>query len=177
MSWLVEDPTPTLVAIVLIEAVLAIALVKTGRGILLAVIAAVGLLGAGLLVLEWVVVTDAETVADTLTAAAQALEANDPQAVQQFIDPASPMRNRVASEMAHVTINKATFNRLDVRFNRRTSPPTAEADFMGYINGRDRRGEFPYENFAGRFIVRLRREGDRWVMTDYEMHDRSGPVR
>jgi hypothetical protein len=177
MSWLFEDPTPTLVAIVLIEAVLAIALVKTGRGILLAVIAGVGLLGAGLLVLEWVVVTDKETVADTLTAAAKALEANDVPAVQQFIDPASPMRNRVASEMAQATINKATFSRLDVRFNRHTSPPTAEADFMGYINGRDRRGEFPYGSFVGRFVVRLRREGDRWVMTDYEMHDRGGPVR
>ena len=45
---------------------------------------------------------------------------------------------------------------------------------MGYINGRDRRGELPYENFAGRFLVRLRREGDGWLMTDYEMHDRTG---
>lgn len=177
MSWFVEDPTPTLVAIVLIEAVLAIALVKTGRGILLAVIAGVGLLGAGLLIVERLVVTDKETVEDTLTAAAQALEANDPQAVQQFIDPASPMRNRVASEMSRVTINKATFSRLDVKFNRHTSPPTAEADFMGFINAHDRRGELPYESFAGRFTVRLRREGDRWLMTDYEMHDRTGPMR
>ncbi len=30
MSWLVEDPTPTLVGILLIEAVLTLALVKTG---------------------------------------------------------------------------------------------------------------------------------------------------
>ncbi len=177
MNWLVEDPTPTLVGILLVEAVLTLALVKTGRGILFAAIAGVALLGAGLLALEWIVVTDKESVEDTLTAAAHALEANDPQAVIRFIDPASPMRSRVAQEMSRVTINKASFSRLDVTFNRRVTPPTAEADFMGFINGRDRRGELPYENFAGRFVVHLRREGDAWLMTDYEMHDRTGNTR
>lgn len=177
MSWLVEDPTPTLVAIVLVEALLVLALVKTGRGILLAAIVGVALLGAGLLALEWLVVTDKESVEETLAAAAHALEANDPEAVIRFIDQASPMRSRVKQEMSQVTISKASFSRLDVKFNRLVSPPTAEADFMGYINGRDRRGELPYENFAGRFIVRLRREGEGWVMTDYELHDRAGARR
>lgn len=177
MNWLVEDPTPTLVALVLIEALLVIALVKTGRGALLAAIAGVALLGVGLLALEWLVVTDKETVEDTLAGAAHALETNDPAALIRYIDPASPMGKAVAQEMSRVTISKATVSRLDVKFNRHTSPPTAEADFMGYINARDRRGELPYENFAGRFTVRLRREGDAWLMTDYEMHDRTGNAR
>ncbi len=177
MTWLLEDPTPTLVAILLIEAVLVVALVNTGRGALLGAIAGVGLLGALLLGVEWLVVTDKESVEASLSGAAQALESNNPQAVMDYIDPASAMRNRVAQEMAQVTISKARFSRLDVKFNRHVSPPTAEADFMGYVNGRDRRGEFPYENFAGRFTVRLRREGDRWLMTDYELHDRTGNTR
>jgi hypothetical protein len=172
MTWLVEDPTPTLVAVVLIEAILTIALVKTGRGALLWAIAGVALLGACLLALEWLVVTDRETIEDTLTGAAHALEANDPQAVVAYIDPTSPMRREVTQELSRVTISKVSWNRLDVKFNRYTSPPTAVADFMGYINGKDRRGEVPYENFSGRITVQLRREGDRWLMTSYEMPGR-----
>jgi hypothetical protein len=172
MNWLVEDPTPTLVAIAIIEALLVLALVKTGRGILLGAIVGVALLGVALLGLEWLVVTDKETIEHALTGAAQALEANDPQAVARFIAPESPMSHRVAQEMAQVNISKASFSRLDVKFNRRVSPPTAEANFMGYIKGKDRRGELPYENFAGRITVRLRQDPGGWVMTDYEMNDR-----
>ncbi|HEY1602624.1 MAG TPA: hypothetical protein VGG64_23675 [Pirellulales bacterium] len=168
MSWLVEDPTPTLVALVLFEAILTIALVKTGRGALLGAIAGVALLGGGLLVLEWFVVTEKERVEDTLAGAASALESNNPQAVIEFIDPTSPMRREVAAEMSRLNIQKATFRRLDVTFNRHISPPTAKADFMGYINVKDRRGEVPYENFAGRFVVDLRQEGGRWLMTGYD---------
>jgi hypothetical protein len=156
MTWLVEDPAPILVAVVLIEAVLAIALVKTGRGVLLWAIAGVALLGTCLLALEWFVVTDKETVEDTLTKAARALEANDPLAVSACIDPQSLMRQEVAQEMTRLTISKASWNRLDVKFNRYTNPPTAVADFMGYINAKDRRGEVPYENFSGRITVHLR---------------------
>ena len=71
--------------------------------------------------------------------------------------------------MSRVTIHKASFNRLDVKFNRHTSSPTAEADFMGYINVKDRRGELPYENFVDRFKVQLRLSNDRWLITGYDM--------
>ena len=172
MSWLLEDPTPTLVAVVLIVAVLTIALIKTGRGSFLLAIAGVALLGGALLVLEWLVVTDRETVEETLSAAAKALEANDAQALSAYIAAESPMRREVAQEMSRVTINKASWSRLEVKFNRYTNPPSAVADFMGYINAKDRRGEMPYENFAGRFVVQLRKENDRWVMTGYEMPGR-----
>jgi len=169
MSWLLEDPTPTLVAAVLAEAVLTVALVKTGRGALLWAIAGVALLAALLLALEWLVVTDRERVEQTLSGAARALEANDPQALMAFIDPVSPMRSRVSREMSAVKVQRATFSRLDVTVNRLTSPPTATADFMGYVNAKDRRGEVPYENFSHRIVVQMREDGDRWLMTGYEI--------
>jgi hypothetical protein len=175
MTWLVEDPTPTLVAAALIVALLILALVKTGRGVLLWAVAGVALLAVALLALERVIVTDTERVEETLSGAAQALEANDPQAVLSYIDPASPIRGEVTHAMSHVTIHKASFNRLSVTFNRHTSPPTAEADFMGYINIKDRRGEIPYENVtSSRFKVQLRISGDRWLVTGYEMPGRDG---
>ena len=72
MTWLVEDPTPTLVAAALIEAVLVLALVKTGRGVLLWAVGGVALLAVALLALEWLVVTDKEKVEETLSGAARA---------------------------------------------------------------------------------------------------------
>lgn len=172
MSWILEDPTPTLVGAALIIALLILALVKTGRGVLLYAIAGVILLTALILVAERLVVTDREAISDTLSEAVVALEANDPQALGKLIDPTSPMLREAAREMAQVNIQKVTFSRLDVKVNRHTSPATAEADFMGYVNGRDRRGELPYENFTGRFIVRFRRDGDRWLMTGYDIPNR-----
>jgi len=169
MTWLVEDPTPTLVAAALIEALLVLALVKTGRGVLLWAVAGVALQAVALLALEWLIVTDKEKVEETLSGAARALEANDPQAVLSYIDPSSSLRGQVSQEMSRVTITKASFNRLDVKFNRHTSPPTAEADFMGYISAKDRRGELPYENFVDRFKVQLRLSKDRWLVTGYDM--------
>src|SRR5690348_14716258 len=110
MMWLLEDPTPTLTAVVLVEVLLTIALVKTGRGVLLWTIVGVALLGAVLLGLEWFIVTDKETVEDTLSEAARALEANDSQALMDFIAPESPMRREVAQEMSRITVNKASWN-------------------------------------------------------------------
>ena len=49
------------------------------------------------------------------------------------------------------------------------SPAAAVIEkYLGYINAKDRRGELPYENFAGRFVVQLRKENNRWVMTGYD---------
>ena len=62
MTTLIEDPTPILVVGILIEAVLAIALLRTGRGVLLwAMLAVAGLTGLGLLLERWVV-TERERV-------------------------------------------------------------------------------------------------------------------
>ncbi len=177
MSWLLEDPTPMLVATALIVGILTLALVKTGRGGFLYAIVGVAVLAGGLLTLEILVVTDKEEISDQLSAAATALESNDPRAVQTFIDPASPMYRQVASEMSRVKINSAGFKRLQVTLGRGPNPQTAEVRFIGHISAKDTRGEVPYENFIRPFTVQLKRESDRWLLTGYEIEGMPGERR
>jgi hypothetical protein len=55
-----------------------------------------------------------------------------------------------------------------VRLSPLTSPPSATAFFTGHAEGRDKRGQIPYERFLRKFKVRLHREGDRWLVADFE---------
>jgi hypothetical protein len=169
MMWFVEDPTPTLVLAALTIGVLVLALVKTGRGGLLYAIAGVGVVTVLILALEWFVVTDKEVVEYSLSGACHELEANNVNGVLSYIDPKSPAYGRLKSELSRIRVSRASYNRLDVTVHRNTNPPTATADFMGYIQAKDTRGEIPFETFARRFTVELRLEGDRWLLKSYKI--------
>jgi hypothetical protein len=60
---------------------------------------------------------------------------------------------------------------LDVRFNPLMNPPTASAYFTGHLEGKDLRGQLPYEHLIRKFKVVFRRDGDRWVIADYSDDD------
>ena len=175
MNWLIEDPTPNLIAGVLVEAGLALALVKTGRGKLVWAMAAAAVVIVALLIVELVAVTDKERIETTLASASTALEQNDVAAVAALIAPeAADMRSRVASEMDRFQIIEASFRRLEVNFNYYTNPPSAQATIFATIKVKDRRGEFPYENLVHPFIIMLRKDGNRWLMTGYDDQDIRG---
>lgn len=180
MSWLFEDPTTMIVAGTLIECLLAVALVKSGRAILVVpILAVLALIGLGVLI-ERLVVTEAEQIEATLAGVADALEANDVEAVLRHIDPAaSGLRSEVKSRMPQMRITDARVYDLVVRVNRYSSPPTAEADFTGRLKGR-----FRGEGGAGReglvlrnFTVQFSQEGDRWLIMGYEDHGTIGGRR
>lgn len=169
MKWFVEDPTPTLVLAGLTIGVLVLALLKTGRGGLLYAIIGVGVVTVLMLALEWFVVTDKEVVEYSLSGACHELEANNVPGVLSYVDPKSPAYGRLKSELSRVRVSRASYNRLDVKVDRTKNPPEAEADFMGYIQAKDTRGEIPFETFARRFTVVLRQEGDRWLLLNYKI--------
>lgn len=176
MSWLFEDPTTLIAAGVLIEALLAVALVKSGRILLIAAMVGVlALVGLGVLV-ERLVVTEREQIEATLDGVTTALEANDVEGVLRFIDPAAAgMRSSVRSAVSEARITDARIYDLVAHVDHRTNPPTARADLTGRVKGRYR-GEAPAGGeglFLRRFTVDFRQEGDRWLMTDYQ--DR-GPI-
>ena len=169
MSWIVEDTTPTLVLAALTIGVLVLALVKTGRGGLLYALAGVGVLTVALLFLEWAIVTDKEVVEYSLTGACRELQVNNVPGVLSYIDPKSPAYGRVKSELGRIRVLKANYKYLDVTVDRTKNPPTATADFMGYVQAKDTRGEIPFESAALRFKVELRLEGDRWMLVNYKI--------
>ena len=174
MGWLFEDPITVIVAVALIEVLLGVALFNSGQGKLLWAMGGVLLLGFLLVVVEMLVVTDREQISDTLSRAAAALETNDAAAVMAFIAPeAGDMRVRAEAALWTFEVQSASFSGLDVTVNSHVTPITAQARFLGKFHGHDRLGRIPYDDAFRRFEVDLRRDGDRWVMTDYRM--RGGP--
>lgn len=175
MSWLFEDPTTLIVAGLLIEALLVVALVNTRRGAIIWAMAGVlVLMGLGVLI-ERVVVTDREQIADTLDGVIAALESNDVEGVLRYIDPqAGGMRASVRLALSSAHVSDARVYDLVVTVNHHAQPPTAQAEFTGRVKGRYR-GEAGSSDgmLLRRFTVDFQRDGDRWLMTAYE--DR-GPI-
>jgi len=173
MNWLFEDPLTVIVAGVLIEILLGVALSHTGEVRVLWAMGGVLGLTLVLLVVEQVVVTDREQIADTLTAAAAALETNNAAAISPFIAPeAADMRARAEQVLSMVKIEDASFSGLEVILNSHMKPPTAQANFIGKFSGQA--ANMPYKNAWRRLEVDMRREGDRWVMTDYKLGGEPG---
>ncbi|MGA2796255.1 MAG: hypothetical protein ABSE63_01620 [Thermoguttaceae bacterium] len=168
MSLLFENPLRIIFIGIVIEAVLGIVLLRTGRGALLwAMLGVLALTLAGVVV-ERLVVTDKERVEMTLDGITSALEANDLTRVLSYIAPgAVGTRSRAAWAMGRIEVQSARIYRLEITFNRLTYPMTARAAFFGHISYRDRQGEIPYNNYGSRFIVDLRKQGDAWVVTGH----------
>lgn len=172
MVIFVESPWPILFIGIAIEAVLAIFLLRTGRGAAL-----LGMIGVAVFVLlgllvEWLVVTDREAVQHTLDAAVAAVEANDIERLLSCISPSAQQARKDARwVLGRVEVKMARINDLEIKVNRLTNPPTATAKFQAIGTGRDRKGEFPYQTFAQRVTVELRQENDRWLVAGYNIED------
>ena len=170
MSWLFEDPTTLIVAGVLIEGLLAVAFVNTRQVKVALVMAGVlALLLAGLAV-EQLVVTDYERIEAALDGTARSLRANDIPGVLSHIDPqAAGMRQSAESHLHRARISDAKVKDLHVQFHRLTSPPTAEAEFIGNIKGSFQMGIDTGEGMViRRFRIQFVRRGNDWLMTGYE---------
>jgi hypothetical protein len=168
VTLLFENPLRIIFIGIVIETVLGIVLLRTGRGALLWAmlgILALMLVGVGV---ERLVVTEKERVEMTLDGIISALEANDLQRVLTYIAPgAVQTRNRAAWALGRIEVQSARIYRLEITINRLTSPMTAKAAFFGHISYRDRQGEIPYSNYGSRFVVDLRKQGDAWVVTGH----------
>lgn len=170
MSWLFEDPTTLIVAGLLVEALLVVALMNSGqRAIAWAMAGVLVLMGLGVLI-EHMVVTDREQIADTLAGVTTALEANDVEGVLRYIDPqAAAMRTSVRTALSNVRITDARVYDLEVEVNHKAQPPVAQAEFTGRVRGRYRGEAASGEGMLLRkFTVDFRRGGEGWLMTAYQ---------
>jgi hypothetical protein len=168
MHWISEDPVWMIALGIVVEAILAVVLIKTGRGVVVALMAAVALLiGLGLLT-ERLLVTPREEVEQTLDGVAAALVANSLPRVLGYIAPqATELRALAEENMPHLHFTEAKVRELQVTINSRRVPPTAEANFLGVITVKDSSGRFPREHYLERFTVMLRRDAQGWLITGY----------
>jgi hypothetical protein len=167
MYWLLEDPTLIISVGILGEVILAIILVKSGRAATL--LPMLGLLVLTLLgvLLEWMVVTDAERVSDTIEAARQAVAANDvPEVLKHIAPDALELRTQVRTILPKLKIEEAKVKNIKVTVNSQGNPPTARAEFIGNITVTGM--NMTHQKVIQLFIVKFRQDGDHWVMTEAE---------
>lgn len=172
MTTLVEDPTPIIFFGVLVEAVLAVVLFRTGRGVLLwAIIGVLVLVLAGVW-LEWLVVTEVERVEAVIEGARAALAANDEKGVMKHIHrSAREIRNLVSSGFRQVHFTDAKITNLKIKINNMTSPPTATADVTGIAWFEALRSDIPRNKHLLSAAVELRLFPEGWLITDYKLKD------
>jgi hypothetical protein len=169
MYYLIEDPTLIIFLGIVIEAALGIALVRTGRGVLLwfmlgvLVVCLTGVIG------QRFIITERKRVVQTLDGVAAALEANDVDKVWTYLTPdAEFSRSEARRALNTVKINSVNYSQLNVEFNKLTNPWTAKVDFFGIIHFTDPKGASPYENYPRHFTLIMRKVGDRWLIEKHE---------
>jgi hypothetical protein len=168
MMMFVESPWPILVIGIIVEAALAVALLRTGQGRLLWAMLGVGAVVLLGLLVERLIVTDREAITNTLDAAAAAVEANNLDRLLETVSP-SAQRTRTGARLVlgRFEFSKGRITDLEITVNGLTSPPSAKTKFRAIGKAHDRVGESPYEGFAVPVTVELHRENGRWLIGDF----------
>jgi ketosteroid isomerase-like protein len=170
MNLLLESYWPAILGGIIGEAILAVILLRTGRGVLLLPMAGVLVLAlADVALVRWVP-TERKMVAATLYDTAAALEANDlPRVLRHIAPEARPTRDQAEQVLGSAQIVELKIRCLEIVINNLTSPPTAKATFNVIVTGRDRRGEWGTHSRPGKLIVELRRQSDGWIITGHQI--------
>jgi hypothetical protein len=177
LTWFTENPLPILICGAVVLLVLLVLLLKTGRGAILTAMLAVAVVMGLAVLIDRLVVTDREKIANVIYAGAAAAQRNDLEAVIDLISPdAAGVRaeaRRWIGQGGHARLDEVNITAMEVTLNRATNPPTGTARFRVFARGQviDREGTFggPYTEIL---TVHFRREGDRWMVTGYEREGR-----
>lgn len=150
-------------------------LVATGKRGFLAAAIGIAILVAGLMVLEWSVVTDSEQVEQTLFGIAADLERNDVDAVVDRISArADRLRREVQSRIRTVHIRQVSIkSNLEIEVYPKRTPPLAEAKFNAVISGDLNNGDYQ-GSYPRYFVCKFRKEDGQWRLYAYEDFD---PIR
>jgi len=173
MNWITDNPIPLFVLGLLVQVFLGVALWQSGRRWILGLMAICACVSVGLLVTESIISSPTEEITDTLDRLAAAIQTNDPANVVTFIAPeAAQIRGSAEREMKRVIISEA-FVAGTPKIELSTSPEgktTATASFLGRFKAKFVRETTPYDQALVRFKLYFRQEGDRWLVTNYEMN-------
>jgi hypothetical protein len=170
-----ESPWPILIVGLVFEAVLAIALFRTGRGAVLWVMGGVALLVLLGVLIEHFTFTDTKRVRQTLEAAAAGLQANRAQQVYACIVPDADgdrARQLTVWALSCAEFQELSIRNLEVKFNSQVSPPVAATTFTVWVRGKDRSGGYPGEGSRPvAMVVELRKESGRWLIFGEPKHN------
>ena len=132
-----------------------------------------GLLTAGLLILERSIVTENERISETLDGVAAAAAANDLNALLAYVGPdAHDVRRQATDSLRRVTIREAKIgNDLAIAITNQGGAPSALATFTGRIRVAVHGEASATTPIVGRFRVGLVKQGDKWLVVAFERRD------
>ena len=186
MAWAFEHPLMILLAGGVLEVLLFVGLVRTGKKNVLWVMAGVAVFFALWIVVERQVVTEREQVRAVLFEIARALERDDTEALIECVSAGAPPSNQFPSFGSWATLrDEARFvmelaeaetvnikRDLEITVHDDKEPKLAEARFHVTVDGRDRAGQYGSHHYAGYFIVQFRKEKDgKWRVRHYQSLD------
>jgi len=157
---------------ILIEAVLAVALLKTGRGVLLFAMIGVLVVAAGVYGIDVLIVSDEERVAESLYGICHAMEADDQEAVLSYIAPRNlDTRNRAIWAMDQGIVDSWTTRGLEIKINEVEFPRTAKVGFIGTISGRyEASPDLGSQTAKLRFVLTFEEQEDgQWLIIDHSV--------
>lgn len=180
MNLLFESSLPAILLGLVSGIVGVVGLLQTGRHIFLYVIAEAVGLTAILLCLSFFVTTEREKVQQIFHQVARHLKANDFSEIAPFIAPdATEMASIAQSQLSLVEVTDAAVTSgIDVDIKNGGEKPLAEANFIGRVVISNAKGdliEFSKQPYVRKFTVFLRKDGDKWLMTDYRDQSVVGP--
>ena len=160
-----------------LEGVLAVMHLATGRGRLVGAMIGVLVVTLGLVVVERLVVTEREEVAQALDAVAVALTTNDLPRVLKFVSQSVPQTRAAAqANLGRVVIRTAEVGSdLKIDLQASTQPPTATARFVARFSGSDKSGQTRFDKYVQRLEVQLVKEDGQWRIAAYKLLPFVGP--
>lgn len=165
MSWFTENPLPPVLIGVIIEALLVVVLMRTGKRSVLWGMVALAALVVGIVVLERSIVTPREEVKQAIEEIRALVEANDRPALLQRIDSnpgVAELRNRVQSDLAQIHVDQAKVT--DLRDEDIKIDPAATRAKVGLIGSVDVSGAAK-AHIVLRFDIDLRKRDGQWILT------------
>jgi len=164
MTWLYEQPMVIVVIGVLLLLGLGIAWSNTGRKELAIAAGFVLLLVIAGLVVERLVVTDGESLRQTLQEIAHDVAANDHRALLRHLSDTAPeLKQRADKELPNYRFTSCRVSKVhNITVDATAKPKTAIVEFNVVFSG-----NFRYEGFQGDY------NGARWIKLDF-VQDKDG---
>jgi hypothetical protein len=144
---------------------------QAGQRVFLVAMAAALVVGVGCLLADWLVVTDREQIERLFPKLARAAETGDTGAILAALDPSlSPLRSEAERALREFRPEEVRITRLDVTLNGPAETRLARAEMLIHTRG-DARGAGGVSGPLAALIdltVDLRKEGDRFLITDFK---------
>jgi hypothetical protein len=172
MTWFTENPLPLVLLGVIVEAMLAVVLARTGKRSVLWGMIGLAVFVIGAVVLERYIVTPREELRAALEEVRAIVAANDPPALLKRIDTnqeVARLRNQVQRDLANVTVTEAKITELreeDIKVNG----DRAKMKFIGSVDLKAAGSLNSPPHIVLKFDVAWRKQDGVWIVTAAEYH-------